>query len=68
MARYEGSGAKQMGMLLEGVSLHDRWTFHIIIIIITIVVIIILIIFTRPRPAFGQLGLGGSSRGYSPHG
>ena len=28
----------------------------------------IIIIFTRPRPAFGRLGLGGLSRGYSSHG
>ena len=31
-------------------------------------VIIIIIIFTRPRPAFGRLGLGGWSGGYSSHG
>ena len=30
--------------------------------------IIIIIIITRPRPAFGRLGLGGSLRGYSSHG
>ena len=29
---------------------------------------IIIIIVTRPRPAFGRLGLGVSSRGYSSHG
>ena len=29
---------------------------------------IIIIIITRPRPAFGRLGLGGSSGGYSSHG
>ena len=34
-------------------------------IIITISMIIIIIMITRPRPAFGRLGLGGSSGGYS---
>ena len=29
---------------------------------------ITIIIITRPWPAFGRLGLGGSSRGYSSHG
>ena len=33
-----------------------------------IIIIIIIIIITRPRPAFGRLGLGGSSKGYSSHG
>ena len=33
-----------------------------------IIDIIIIIIFTRPRPAFGRLGLGGSSGGYTYHG
>ena len=28
----------------------------------------IIIIITRPRPAFGRLGLGGSSGGYNSHG
>ena len=28
----------------------------------------VIIILTRPRPAFGRLGLGGSSRGNSSHG
>ena len=37
-------------------------------IIIIVVVVIIIIIITRPWPAFGRLGLGGSSRGYSSHG
>ena len=36
--------------------------------IINIIVIIIIIIITRPRPAFGRLGLGGLSRGYSSNG
>ena len=45
----------------------------VIIIIITIIIVvsiinIIVIINTRPRPAFGRLGLGGSSRGYSSGG
>ena len=41
----------------------------IFLIIITIIItIIIIIIITRPRPAFGRLGLGGSSRGYSSQG
>ena len=31
------------------------------------IIIIIIIIITRPRPAFGRLGLGGSSGGYSSH-
>ena len=35
----------------------------IIIIDIVIVIIIIIIIITRPRPAFGRLGLGRSSGG-----
>ena len=35
----------------------------IIIVIVVIVNVIIIIIFTRPRPAFGRLGLGGSSGG-----
>ena len=30
--------------------------------------VIVVIIITRPRPAFGRLGLGGSSGGYSSHG
>ena len=33
-----------------------------------VIIIIIIIIITRPRPAFGRLGLGGSSGGYSSHG
>ena len=33
-----------------------------------IIPIIIIIIITRPRPAFGRLGLGGLSRGYSSNG
>ena len=37
----------------------------IVIVIIVIVIVIVMIIVTRPRPAFGRLGLGGSSRGYS---
>ena len=41
------------------------WLFLIIIITATTSIIII---HTRPRPAFGQLGLGGSSGGYSSHG
>ena len=41
--------------------LHDVFNQHLII---TITIIII----TRPRPAFGRLGLGGSSGGYSSHG
>ena len=40
----------------------------IIIIIIIIVIIVTIIIITRPWPAFGRLGLGGSSGGYSSHG
>ena len=36
-----------------------------IVIIVIIIVIILIIIITRPRPAFGRLGLGGLSRGYS---
>ena len=37
--------------------------------IITIArLVIVTIIITRPRPAFGRLGLGGSSGGYSSHG
>ena len=47
------------------VSLQDK-TFHIVSMII--IIIIIVIIITRPRPAFGRLGLGGSSGGYSSHG
>ena len=39
-----------------------------IIIIIIIISFSIIIIITRPRPAFGRLGLGGSSGGYSPPG
>ena len=39
----------------------------IIIITITITITIIIIIITRPWPAFGRLGLGGSSGGYSSH-
>ena len=35
---------------------------------ITMVIIIIIIIITRPRPAFGRLGLGGSLGGYTYHG
>ena len=31
------------------------------------IIIIIIIIISRPRPAFGRLGLGGSSRGYSSY-
>ena len=41
-----------------------RWSRHSGILII----IIISIIITRPRPAFGRLGLGGSSGGYNPPG
>ena len=37
------------------------------IVIIVLVIIIIIIIITGPRPAFGRLGLGGSSRGYSSY-
>ena len=33
----------------------------IVIVIVIITVIIIIIINTRPKPAFGRLGLGGSS-------
>ena len=33
-----------------------------------IIIIIIIIIITRPRPAFGRLGLGGSLGGYTYHG
>ena len=40
----------------------------IITIIIIIIIIVVIIINTRPRPAFGRLGLGGSLRGYSSHG
>ena len=32
-----------------------------------IIIIIIIIIITRPRLAFGRLGLGGSLGGYSSH-
>ena len=35
---------------------------------LNIIAIIIIIIDTRPRPAFGRLGLGGSSGGYTYHG
>ena len=31
-------------------------------------IVIIAIIFTRPKPAFGRLGLGGLSGGYTYHG
>ena len=41
---------------------------NIVINSIVIISIIIIIIITRPRPAFGRLGLGGSSEGYSSHG
>ena len=34
----------------------------------SVLLINIIIIITRPRPAFGRLGLGGSSGGYSSHG
>ena len=37
------------------------------IITIIIITITIIIIITRPRPAFGRLGLGGWSGGYSSH-
>ena len=37
-------------------------------IIIIVVVVIIIIIITRPWPAFGRQGLGGSSGVYSSHG
>ena len=43
-------------------------TIVITSIINIIIIIITIIIITRPRPAFGRLGLGGSSRGYSSHG
>ena len=43
----------------------DTYTMACIIVII---IIIIIIIITRPWPAFGRLGLGGSSGGYSSHG
>ena len=33
-----------------------------------VIIIIIIIIITRPRPAFGRLGLGGSLGGNSSHG
>ena len=39
-----------------------------IIIIIIIIIITILIIITRPWPACGRQGLGGSSVGYTYHG
>ena len=32
-----------------------------------LMIIIVIIIVTRPRPAFGRLGLGGLSRGYSSY-
>ena len=37
-------------------------TFHLLSFAINSLLIIIIIIITRPRPPFGQLGLGGSSR------
>ena len=40
----------------------------ITIITLIIIIIIIIIIITRPWPAFGRLGLGGSSGVYSSHG
>ena len=40
----------------------------VIVIIVVVVIVIIIIIVTRPRPAFGRLGLGGLSRGYNSHG
>ena len=33
----------------------------IIIVVIVVIIVITIIIITRPRPAFGRLGLGGSS-------
>ena len=39
-----------------------------IIIIVIVVAIIIIIIITRPWPAFGRQGLGGSSGGNTSHG
>ena len=54
---------------VDPISAHIAPTFIIItVIVIVIVIIIIIIIVTRPRPAFGRLGLGGSSGGYSSHG
>ena len=43
-------------------------TRFVIIIILIIIIIIIIIIITRPWPAFGRQGLGGSSGGDTSHG
>ena len=40
----------------------------VIEIIINAIIVIIIIIITRPWPAFGRLGLGGSSEGTTSHG
>ena len=47
-----------------------RFAFSLVLITIISIVttIIIIIIITRPRPAFGRLGLGGLSEGYTYHG
>ena len=35
---------------------------------IIIIILVLLLLITRPRTAFGRLGLDGSSRGYSSNG
>ena len=52
-----------MGWRMEGIGRwnHNQEAMNCFIIIIVIIIITITIIITRPKRAFGRLGLGGSS-------
>ena len=59
MIRYNNFVREKQGKVADGISrrlMEKQRQVSVIIIIIT-----------RPRPAFGQLGLGGSLRGYSSY-
>ena len=66
------SGCWQLEVALFELLPAQSIVINIIIILLVIFIILlfflIIIIITRPRPAFGRLGLGGSSRGYTSNG
>ena len=64
---FEAAEKLGVARLIEPSDMVSNLTIIVIILVIVIVIVVIIII-TRPRPAFGRLGLGGSSGGYSSHG
>ena len=60
--------AFMMTMLMTSLGIMNVVFDAIIVIIVIISIFFIIIIITRPWPAFGRLGLGVSSEGYSSHG